>query len=218
MLEKGSSTIQRSAIYNVIPSAPVIDIFGPWTMVKGRPFSEDIIIRNNPTTVVVSGHWFFLDYEGTSDGVKVFGEIPSDAELTIDEGMITCIASNNGGPDSRSGVVTIEEVFLGDYRLDDATSNPIGLTRLGNYFWVLQQVSNNIPRQYQFHAYDLDWNYTPSENSAIITLPANSNDNLLKLAASETFLYTLHYDIGGGSFNSVKIDRYNTSGCSSNTI
>ena len=106
---KGSSTIQRSAIYNVIPSAPVIDIFGPWTMVKGTPFSEEIIIRNNPNTVVVSGHWFFLDYETTEDGARVFGEVPADHDFTIDEGDITVVASNNGGTVSRSGDINVSD-------------------------------------------------------------------------------------------------------------
>ena len=121
---KGSSTIHRSAIYNVIRAAPVIDIFGPWTMVKGVTFSEDIIIRNNPTTVVVSGHWFFLDQEKTPEGVKVFGEIPPDPNLTIEEGMITCVASNDVLTVSRDGVINISD--------DSTASSPRNLTLTSN--------------------------------------------------------------------------------------
>ena len=104
---KNSVVIQRSAIYNVIPSAPVIESFGPWTFVEGSIFRKNVLIRNAPSMISVAGHWFFLDSENIQGGVLITGDIPTGINLSVDEGDITIEASNLSGSDSGSGVILI---------------------------------------------------------------------------------------------------------------
>ena len=105
---KGEFRRQREVIYNILPAAPVIESFGPFTAIKGQAFDEEIVIRNNPSTVIVRGPWIFLDSEKTENGVRIFGDVP-DREFTIESETITVIASNFGGEVTRFGIIDISD-------------------------------------------------------------------------------------------------------------
>ena len=101
--------ITRSVNYNVVTPAPVIESFGPFDVVKGRMFDRTINIQNLTTKVEATGPWIFLDSENATEGIRIFGDIPSDKEFTRDGGEIIVVAENTGGSDTRSGVIGLTE-------------------------------------------------------------------------------------------------------------
>ena len=110
---KGNQSITKDVIYSVITPAPVIESFGPLQIAKGATFRQQINISNKPADVRVTGPWIFLDHETNTEGVLIFGDIPSDKEFTIDSGTITIFASNTGGEHTLSGTANIVVADMG---------------------------------------------------------------------------------------------------------
>ena len=104
--KKGEFERQREVIYSVIPTSPLIEDFGPFTAFKRIPFSEEILIRNNPSTVIATGPWVGLRADKSENGAIVSG-VPPDQDFTIDMENIRVIASNAGGENMREGVINI---------------------------------------------------------------------------------------------------------------
>ena len=102
-----STAITRDIIYNVLPSAPIIDEVGEQNVHIG--FDNDIFveIQNKPTRILVDGLLTGLKFEPDSDGegddqkegVRLTGMLPGDVNLTVDNTDFSIEVENDGGSD-----------------------------------------------------------------------------------------------------------------------
>ena len=103
---KGEFQREREVIYNVIPAAPVIESFGPFTAYKGYGFRVQINIQNNPSTVIARGPWLFLKSEKNEEGVLISGDVP-DRNFRVDSENIVVLASNSAAEVTEQGIVNL---------------------------------------------------------------------------------------------------------------
>ena len=107
--KKGSIEVTKDFRHSVVSGAPIIESFGPWTVTKGEHFEEEITIINQVTSLDIKGPWVGLGSRKGGAGAQVFGTAPADRNFTIDAGIITCVAGNNAGDITRTGMIIIEE-------------------------------------------------------------------------------------------------------------
>jgi len=112
-LVKGTETLDRQIIYNVIPSAPVITNPGPQTLYKG--FNRKIItqVANVPSVLRGSGLLTGLKYIPAIDAegepiIMTEGVLPKRTKLSEASFMMKQYAENDGGTDELDVPVTIK--------------------------------------------------------------------------------------------------------------
>ena len=109
---KGSQTITRAFNYMAILAAPVIGSIPINLQLPTKiPFEIEIPIANNPSSVRVEGLLAGFGYSKSENGVKLLadGEVPDDADLTVESGNLTIYTQNSGGADTRSGTFDLVE-------------------------------------------------------------------------------------------------------------
>ena len=110
--EKGDVVRTRDFMHSVISSAPIIESFGPWDVIKGDTFEEEIVILNPVTALSIKGPWVGLRGAKGGAGAIISGRVPTDVNLTIDTGIIEVVASSNFGDVMRQGTINIVERLL----------------------------------------------------------------------------------------------------------
>jgi len=124
-LVKGSDTLESRIIYNVVPSAPVIENPGPQKLYRGGSFYLDIAIANRPTLARGNSLLAGLKYQARPDGVdgiNLAGQLPAAANLTEAAFDANIYTENDGGQDNLAVPVSIEThtgVYIFDMRADD---------------------------------------------------------------------------------------------------
>ncbi len=85
-----ADTVSRSALFTVVPAAPVITSLPRQTLIRGVANEFIIPVSNNPTQVAVRGAWMGMKYEPHPQGIRVYGTVPlaTDANFTITEGTL----------------------------------------------------------------------------------------------------------------------------------
>lgn len=85
-----ADAVSRSALFTVVPAAPVITSLPRQTLIRGITNEFIIPVSNNPTQVAVRGAWMGMKYEPHPQGIRVYGTVPlaTDANFTITEGTL----------------------------------------------------------------------------------------------------------------------------------
>lgn len=110
-LVRGTDTLDSEIIYNVVPTAPVIEDPGPLKLYKGVPFNLDIAIANRPTISRAGSLLVGLKHTPRGDGeegLNIGGLLPADAVLTETSFNAVIYAENPGGHDNLAVPITIE--------------------------------------------------------------------------------------------------------------
>ena len=124
-----STAVTREITYSVVPAAPIIADIGEFDVPQQEGFSHQIDIANTPTTLKVNGLILGWKYDPNEDGVEVYGDLPEDANFTVDSGEIEVIAENDGGMDTVIGTYNIVEaraLYVSGERVGSATLNRVG--------------------------------------------------------------------------------------------
>ena len=129
-----SDAVTREIIYNVVPTAPIIEEVGEQTIIKGRAQDIFVEVQNTPTLIAVDGlltglkHERDTDGEGEDavDGVRITGTILDDVNLTIDASSFEVVTSNDGGEDTYNIPISILPRQLGF--ISDRDSTALGRT------------------------------------------------------------------------------------------
>ncbi len=80
----------RSALFSVVPVAPVITTLPQQTLIRGISNEFIIPVSNNPTHVAVRGAWIGMKSEPHPQGIRVYGTVPRtvDADFIKTEGNL----------------------------------------------------------------------------------------------------------------------------------
>ena len=136
--ETSSSTaVTREITYNVVSGGPIIEEIGEQTIVAGRVNDIFIEIQNKPTLINVDGLLLGLKYEPSTEepetegepdieGLRITGEFPFLTELTVDSGIFSVVASNDGGDDIYAMPFVIDNPVF--YELHEDNTDPQGVT------------------------------------------------------------------------------------------
>ena len=153
--ETSSSTAVTSEItYNVVSGAPIIQETGAITVYKGVETNVFVEIQNTPTQIRSDGLLLGLKSEIESipsededadptEGVRIAGMIPSDAELTVSSENANINTSNDGGEDSYTLPVTISSQTPPDMSTVSVTTS----TAQATFTWAA--VTNAISYAYR---------------------------------------------------------------------
>ena len=155
--ETSSSTaVTREIIYNVVSGAPIIQETGAITVYKGVETNVFVEIQNKPTQIRSDGLLLGLKSEIESipsedededadptEGVRIAGMIPSDAELTVSSENANINTSNDGGEDSYTIPVTISSQTPPDMSTVSVTTS----TAQATFTWAA--VTNAISYAYR---------------------------------------------------------------------
>ena len=94
---------QRTIMYEVVSRAPVIDkTIGRQIVFQGGVFNLLIPVANSPSTATVISPILGTVSDIGDEGVIIRGDIPFDANFTIDESMFELEVSNDAGMDSHN--------------------------------------------------------------------------------------------------------------------
>ena len=98
----GSETVTQTIIYNVVPSAPVIEDVGTQNIFRGVNTNISIEISNKPSSVSVKGAQVGHKFESETEQVNLIGNLPVEgANITTETFEATITASNGGGEHER---------------------------------------------------------------------------------------------------------------------
>ena len=97
---KGTEVLTSEIKYNVIPAAPILEDLPMIHLYKGVPINVDVVIENIPPLIIPNARLLGLKSELLEYGVNVGGEIPADANLTLDSGDVTLVIPSDTGETS----------------------------------------------------------------------------------------------------------------------
>lgn len=99
-ITKGTQVRTADITYHVIPAAPILETLPMIHLYKGVPINVDVVIENIPPLIIPNARLLGLKSELAEYGVNVGGEIPADANLTLDSGDVTLMIPSDTGETS----------------------------------------------------------------------------------------------------------------------
>ena len=141
----------RSSTFSVVSAAPVITNPGTLTLIKGIEFDQIVKITNAPALVQAKGPWSGLKYEPHSDGIRLFGPVPTTDNFHIpsDRQKIQIVAETGELRDELDAAFNIKTLYYyaarntdDIYRIDlnrddeDISSNLDFDTNYGQIRWL----------------------------------------------------------------------------------
>ena len=96
-LTKDTEVLTADIAYNVVKASPIFETLAMLHLYKGVPINIDILIQNIPNLIVLNARLLGLKSELQEYGMNIKGQLPADANLTIDEGDISMIVPSETG-------------------------------------------------------------------------------------------------------------------------
>ena len=96
-LTKDTEVLTADIAYNVVKAPPIFETLAMLHLYKGVPINIDILIQNIPNLIVPNARLLGLKSELQEYGMNIKGQLPADANLTIDEGDISMIVPSETG-------------------------------------------------------------------------------------------------------------------------
>lgn len=114
VLTKGSDTLTGTILYNVVPSAPVIDDPGSQLLFRGVNNMHMISVANSPSLLRGDSPLVALKYDPAEDedgnaAISSGGMLPENARLSFDEFNANYYAENSNGSDEIAVPFTIKD-------------------------------------------------------------------------------------------------------------
>ena len=183
-----STPVTSEIVYNVVPSAPIIEEVGEQSVLRGGLTHIFLEVQNNPTQLMVDGLLIGLKSEPHTErtevdmveGILISGTLPRSTNLTVDSTNFNVFASNDGSEDTYVLPILITDtppIFV----FDDTDDDWLAISPTGSLLWT-------------YDAIDATSDYLLAVHSDGTSYLGNkTNRNLYKVRSSGSLLWT--YDI-----------------------
>ena len=96
-ITKGTQILTADIAYNVVKAPPIFETLSMLHLYKDVPINIDILIQNIPNLIVPNARLLGLKSELQEYGMNIKGQLPADANLTVNEGDISMIVPSETG-------------------------------------------------------------------------------------------------------------------------
>ena len=165
-------TVTRNGIINVVPAAPIISPKSRQKIIQGVANTISILIANNPDIIEVTDMLYLgMRRHLTDDGIDITGDVPVDANFTVNEGVAIVTASNEGGED----IIEVEFDIMKPYFY-------------GFQDWSVGHTNQDTIYEIQINAIEDDDDITSSYSFLL----ASDTRSRQQIAADADYFYYIH--------------------------
>ena len=161
---KGSETVTSTIAYNVVKAKPIFETLVKLYLYKNVPIHIDVLIQNMPDLLLSKALLLGLKSDLKDYGVNIHGQLPTDADFSIDQDNFTfTVPSDTGGT---------PQVQNYAYEIEPGTPPAIVTPTFepkGNYAELMfTDVTHAIGYEWTLEAgADADWNFFSSTRPMI---------------------------------------------------